>query len=278
METPSGATTETTGSPSGDSANPGAESPPAANTGEKQRIDELTGNWRDSQRNVEHFRNRTTELERENAALRAGKPGATEQRTDDDEAGDEDVKTLADFKYDEKAYGKYIRNLARTEAGREADKIRSELKGERTAAEKNEALGAFQEKATNWATTQKLEKIELMYASPAEGGPYVSDHMGEAIMTSDHGPEILNYLTRNRAESKRIHSLSLAQQGREIGKLEAKFATSPEQKTVSGAPPPHEQVKGASDTSVKTDPAKQTDSEWWASKQRSDRAKAAARK
>jgi len=278
VETPSGATTETTSAPAtaDGSANPGAESPPAAKgTGEQTRIDELTGNWRETQRDRDHWRELALKAGTQQKAQGSESPGS-DGGTDDGD--DEDIKTLADFKYDEKAYGKYIRELSRKDAAAAADKLRGEIKGERTQAEKLATVGEFQEKATSWAKEQKLEKAELMFASPAQGGPVVSDTMAEAIMTSEHGPEVLNYLARNTAESRRIASLTPALQGREIGRLEAKFATPPPQNSVSGAPPPHATVKGASDTSVKTDPAKQTDSEWWASKQRSDRAKRAAQK
>lgn len=278
METPSGATTETTGAePSGGAApeNPGAESPPAAKgPGEKERIDELTGNWRETQRDRDYWKGEAERLRAE----RQQQPRASEPNGGDKGGaeGDEDIKTLADFKYDEKAYGKYLRDLSRKDAEASTEKLRGELKGEKTEAEKRAAVSDFQEKATTWAKGQKLENIELMFKGPGEGGPAVSGTMAEAIMTSEHGPAILNYLARNTAESRRIHALTPAQQGREIGRLEAKFASGPTPTTVSGAPPPHETVKGAADTGVKTDPAKQTDAEWWESKQRSDRARRAA--
>lgn len=280
METPSGATTETTGAAASadGAANPGAESPPAAKgPGEVERINELTSNWRETQRDRDHWRelalsSGTKANQGANGKESTGGDGGA------DDVDDEDIKTLADFKYDEKAYGKYIRDLARTESRAEAEKLRGELKGERTEAEKRAEVGEFVDKATTWAKAQKLENIELMFAAPSAGGPSVTDTMAEAIRTSEHGPEVLNYLARNTAESRQICSLSPAQQGRAIGRLEAKFATPPTQATVSGAPPPHPTVRGASDTSVKTDPAKQTDEEWWQTKQRSDRARAAARK
>lgn len=276
VETPSGATTETNGAaPGAAPSNPGAESPPAAKgPGENERIDELTRNWRETQGDRDFWKNRALANEGKAPANADAEREAANGGADDDD----DIKTLADFKYDEKAYGKYIRGLANEAAERAANKVRGEIKGERTAAERTAAVSDFQERATSWAAGQKLEKVELMFASPAAGGPSVSGEMAEAIMTSDHGPEILNYLTRNAAESKRIHKLSPIQQAREIGRLEAKFASTPTPPTVSGAPPPHETVKGASDTGIKADPAKQTDAEWWASKQRSERAKAAARK
>lgn len=273
METPSGATTETTtAAPDGNAAaNPGAESPPAATgTGEKERIAELTGSWRETQRDRDFWRDQALNKGKAEPETKVDKAkGPTGESTE----ADEDIKTLADFKYDEKAYGKYMRQLARDDAKREADAVRSEIKGDQTEAQKAEELSTFQERAETWAKGQKLEKIDLMFASPADGGPSVSGTMAEAIMSSEHGPEVLNYLTRNQAESRRIHKLSPVQQAREIGKLEAKFAAAPADRTVSGAPPPHETVKGASDVSVTKDPAKMSDSEWWADKQRREKAK-----
>jgi hypothetical protein len=276
VETPSGATTETTSTPPGGegSANPGAESPPAAKgPGEVERINELTENWRETQRDRDYWRNKAINGDASN------KPPSNESSTTDGNAADDDdVKTLADFKYDEKAYTRYVRDLSAQAAKREADAVRSEIREGQTKAEREAARADFSERAETWAKGQKLENAELMFASPEKGGPTVTDSMAEAIMTSEQGPEILNYLTRNKVEARRIYRLTPVQQAREIGRLEAKFAVAPTPNKVSGAPPPHEQVKGASDTSVKKDAADMTDQEWWQSKQRSDRAKAAARK
>lgn len=279
METPSGATTETTSATTDVSAanSQGAESPPAAEgASEKGRIDELTGNWRETQRDRDFWKNRALELEgkgKQNNGAQANGSGEERSGEGNDDVDDEDVKTLADFKYDEKAYGKYIRDLARAESKREADAVRNEIKGERTEAEKVAALTEFQDKAVTWAKGQNLENPEVMFKSPAEGGPAISGEMAEAIQTSEHGPALLNYLARNVAESKRIYKLPPLQQARELGRLEAKFAAAPAQSTASGAPPPPPQVKGASDTSVTKDPAKMSDSEWYAEQQRSERAR-----
>lgn len=277
METPSAATTETTSAtPDGNAANSqGAGSAPAASdAGEKGRIDELTGNWRETQRDRDYWRGEAERLRAEQAGQRNGHAANNEQAgSDADEDGE--VKTLADFKYDEKAYGRYLEDRADKRAERRVEKLRSELKGEKTEAERNAQVGDFQEKVRGWATSNKLD-AEQMFAAPADGGPSVSPTMAEAIMSSEQGPEILHYLTKNKAESRRIIKLSPVQQAREIGRLESKFASGPTQKTGSEAPPPHETVKGASDTKVSKDPAQMSDDEWYASKQRSDRARRAA--
>lgn len=255
----------------------GADSVPAAKgSGENERINELTGNWRETQRDRDFWRDRALANEGK------GKPGAAaDAKANDgdgeaDEVADEEIKTLADFKYDEKAYTKYIRDLGRTEAKREVDSLRSEIRDGRTQEEKAAAVREFADKATAWGKEQKLEKIENMFLAPEKGGPRVTDTMAEAIISSDHGPAVLNFLAMNLAESNRIAKLSPALQAREIGRLEGKFASAPAQSTVSAAPPPHETVKGKSDSSVTKDPAKMTDQEWWQHKQRSDNARRAA--
>lgn len=255
-ETPA-ATTEQPG-PEADAdgqTTPGAESAPAdqdpveaknrsAKDGMSERIDELTSNWRNEERTrqgVERERDYWREEAMRGRQTRE-EPAANQQR---DDAGDQDLKTLADFNYDEKAHAKYVRDLARAEARREAQSVRDELQQGRTQVEREQARSGFQERTEAWAKEQRIDDVGRLFADPRNGGPVVTDSMAEAIMDSEQGPALLNYLTRNRGESEKIARMSPAQQGREIGRLEAKLAAKPHANRVSGAPPPAPRIDGS---------------------------------
>lgn len=285
MENPSAATTETLETqPDGDGLDtPGAESAPAAQAAGEQeqpvdrskpqgqdRIDELTRNWRETQGDRDYWRDRALRLEQEREAV-------TQKREPEDARqapySDEELKTLADFNYDERAYGKYMRDVAgkvaENIARREAERVREEIRKGRTAEEFQQRRQQFGERVQAWAREQKVDDVDRMFAHPRDGGPVVTNEMAETIIDSDQGAAILNYLARNVAESKRIAVLSPLQQAREIGRIEAKLAQGPQPRTVSGAPPPPPRVDGSGANGgvghVKADSPesdKLSDSEW----------------
>jgi hypothetical protein len=124
----------------------------------------------------------------------------------------------------------------------------------RAEAEKREkAVQSAKEADATW--TEAVDKAkakyddfeDVAYALPKDGGPAVTQHMAEAIKTSEIGPEIAYYLGSNVAESKRIAAMTPAAQAREIGKLEAKLAEPTKSPVkVSSAPDPIEPVSGKS--------------------------------
>lgn len=69
----------------------------------------------------------------------------------------------------------------------------------------------------------------------------VAPAVGEALLTSEHGPEIMYSLASNPGELARLNALSPVAAAREIGKLEAKFASAPAPKppvVAARKPPP----------------------------------------
>lgn len=71
--------------------------------------------------------------------------------------------------------------------------------------------------------------------------------LGQAILSSDHGPELMYQLGSDPAELARLSSLSPFAAARELGKMEAKIAaTTATTKTVTKRPPvPPSSTKGA---------------------------------
>jgi len=90
--------------------------------------------------------------------------------------------------------------------------------------------------------------------------------MGEEIAHADRGPEIVNYLLDNPAESVRIAALSERAQRFEMGKLAARFEVAPATGPARTAPPlsqalPPPKPVGASATTLARDPASITDTD-----------------
>lgn len=83
-------------------------------------------------------------------------------------------------------------------------------------------------------------------------------HLQEALLTSEHGPEIMYQLAKNPAELARISALSPVIAVREIGRLEAKLASvAPAPKTTTRTatrpPAPPTSVKGTASSSRSLD-------------------------
>ena len=84
----------------------------------------------------------------------------------------------------------------------------------------------------------------------------VSDPVRDAIIESEHGPQILYYLAENTEFAQKLAGMSLVSAVREIGKIEARYerdakATVPDVKPVVGkskAPAPISPLRGALNT------------------------------
>jgi hypothetical protein len=84
----------------------------------------------------------------------------------------------------------------------------------------------------------------------------VSDPVRDAIIESEHGPQILYYLAENTEIAQKLAGMSLVSAVREIGKIEARYerdakATVPDVKPVVGkskAPAPISPLRGALNT------------------------------
>lgn len=144
-------------------------------------------------------------------------------------------------------YQQYQRDLVRWE-------IRQSQKQQAVEARRVEAENAQRQRATTWqgrisaaAAKPELPNFEAIAFNTTL---QVSPVMGDAIMDSELGPEILYHLGSNPDEAARISKLSPIAQVREIGKLEASLAKpadtgaasedepAPQKTAISKAPPP----------------------------------------
>jgi len=116
---------------------------------------------------------------------------------------------------------------------------------------------------STWATKVATAKAEMPDFDDmvASSSVVVGDHIRDAILESDVGPQILYHLAKEDDVAKRLTSMSPAQALREIGKLEARFEKQPETKPSnpvgkSKAPPPISPIRGTgkmSDVSIGSD-------------------------
>lgn len=120
------------------------------------------------------------------------------------------------------AYAEFIRA--------EAEKLvkHQELQKQRVAIE--DAYAEREEEARS-----KYDDFEQVAYNP---NLRITDVMAETIKASEIGPDLAYWLGNNPKEADRISHLSPLLQAREIGKIEAKIASSPVTKPTSSAPAP----------------------------------------
>jgi hypothetical protein len=80
----------------------------------------------------------------------------------------------------------------------------------------------------------------------------VTNAMGELIMTSDAGPDVLYHLGQNRALAAQIAAMNPVEAARAIGRIEATLST-PQPRTETKAPNPINPVRGSAGASLNPD-------------------------
>jgi hypothetical protein len=104
-------------------------------------------------------------------------------------------------------------------ASRKAEELLAQRDAQRQQAELLEQYHSREESAR-----EKYEDFEQVAYNPRLP---VTEVMAEAIRSSDLGPDVAYYLGSNPKEADRIARLSPFLQAKEIGRLEAKLASSP---------------------------------------------------
>lgn len=224
------------------------ESPPPVeqNDDEKsnpfqERIDKLTENWRKTERAL-------NDLEKENDELRKK---VTEIPST------EEVKTLADFDYDDKAYQSYLFDAAEKRGEAAAERVLS-----KQAVRPDESVEKFEKSAQAFA-----KEHDDYYEVTQDRTLRISEPMAEVIRMSEVGPEMAYHLGKNPDVAKEISQMSDAAAGRELALLETKLQAK-QPKKVSKAPPPPPANIGGGEPGQKvstTDPKSDelSDAEWF---------------
>lgn len=234
-----------------------ADPSPAVESDEKpkgvgKRIDELTRNWRETERDRDYWR----EL-----ALRNQSPQPKAEPSQP--VADEKLKTLADFEYDDAKYQSYIFEQAERRSVDAAKRVLEQERTQQTAAQRK---ASFQSRSAEFAKT--VEDFSEVVSNPRL---HISPAMAEAIQDSDDGPALAYHLGKNPDVADKIAQLPATAAARELGRIEARLAYEREkakEKPVSKTPPPPPKVDGT-DPAVEKDPDQMTADEWlkWREKQ-----------
>jgi len=225
-----------------------------------KRIDELTRNWRQTERDRDYWRD---------LAMQSHRPQPEPQpQAAPEPIAPDSVKTLADFNYDETQYAVYIRQAAADEARRAArDEFRAIREGE-IAQRKDETFKSRVESFKKAAPD--FEDLVLRNRSL----PITAD-MAAIIQDSEDGPAVAYYLGKNPDAAAAIAQLPPRDAARELGKLEARIAfereqrkTAPSPRPVSSAPPPPAKLD-AIEPEINKSPDEMPMDEWlkWREKQ-----------
>jgi hypothetical protein len=120
-------------------------------------------------------------------------------------------------------YEDYQRAVARWE-GRKAAREERE-KDQKQTKERTEAEAREKRARTFRSRAEEAMKAIPDFAETIENAQdvFISAAMAEAIEESEIGPRILYEIVKNPKEAERIAGLSVASQGREIGKIEARL-------------------------------------------------------
>jgi hypothetical protein len=234
-----------------------------------KRIDELTGNWRNAERERDAATARAAELERELQQLRAGKKPDTNDEAQPPPKREPDPSrrpTLEDFDFDAEAHAEAVANWVIEKREREREASRKETEQRQTLAEKRAAFEAEHDDFAEVAMDPTLP---------------ITREMSDAMLESDNPHAIAYYLGKNRAEAEEISQMSPTAQIRAIGRIEAKLdapaapaadpAIPPKPSPVSKAPAPP--VKLAATTSASKKPEDMTMQEYDAWRSAQEKAK-----
>lgn len=195
-----------------------------------ERIAEVTKARREAERVADQAR-RDAEYWREQALRQQPQPKAQEPQEDGepDPANYEHGELDARFIREHATY--HARQTFREEQARHAQQSRVQT-----------ALQTFEQRLGEQFPDGEPEGVRRLRALPQLPGA-----VQEAILDSEVGPKLADHLGQNTRELNRISALPPLQQARELAKLELKLAPkpAPSAKTVTDAPEPAQQVRGA---------------------------------
>lgn len=141
----------------------------------------------------------------------------------------------------------YAKDLAKYEARRIVEAEKQQVEQAKAAERQNEVIKTWTERVQK-AKADMPDYDEMVGSSDVA----IHDVLRDAIIESDVGPKILYHLAENEEYAKKVASMSLPQALKELGKLEARYSDSPEEKPpavrTSKAPPPINPIRGATNS------------------------------
>lgn len=212
-------------------------------TGVQKRLDELTRNWRQAERDRDHWREMATRSQTKPEAQAAqGEP--TPEQFGGDPA---------------KFYAEHARWVAREELRRAKEEEANQKKQERD----REKAQKYEERATKART--KYEDFDDLVTDPSLP---INQDMADYIRESDEGPEVAYWLAKNPQEALRIAQMNARDADRALARIEARVSTPAQApaapKPVTNAPPPPPTV-GTSSAAAKPGLADEASTKEWIS-------------
>lgn len=202
--------------------------PKQPSRGVQKRLDELTRNWRQTERDRDHWR----ELALRNQQQPQQKPQAaqTSEPTLEGSGGD---------------MTKFVREHAAWAAREELRKAREEEANQKKQERERERHQKYEERVNK--TRTKYEDFDDLVTDPSL--PITPD-MADYIRESEEGPEVAYWLAKNPQEAARIAQMNGRDADRALARIEARVSTPAPApaapKPVTNAPPPPPTVGTAS--------------------------------
>ena len=219
----------------------------------QRRIDELTRNWRESERREQAL----LEMLRDRQQPTPEPPKPAEPAR---------MPTLADFEYDEGRYQTAFLDYATKQA---------EAVIERRFNEREQRAVEQQRQSTHEERMTAYAKARPDFADRASDPTLpISQPMAAVIMDIDSGPEIVDWLADNREAAATIARLPLHLAALELGRVEGRLEAEKAAKAAAAAPPPVPSVTQApppppvvpeaeeADSGPERDPTKMSDAEF----------------
>lgn len=201
--------------------------PKQPSKGVQKRLDELTRNWRQTERDRDHWR----ELALRNQQQPAQQPQAAQGEPTPEQFDGDQLK--------------YVRAHAAWAAREELRKAREEEANQKKQERERERHQKYEERANKART--KYEDFDDLITDPSL--PITND-MAEYIRDSEDGPEVAYWLAKNPQEAARIAQMSSRDADRALARIEARVSTPAPApaapKPVTNAPPPPPTVGTAS--------------------------------
>ena len=198
-------------------AEPSESSPEKKTDSFQERIDELTGKYRTTERALIEAEERNRQLQEQQQQREQVKPV---------EAG----KTLADFDYDEGKYAEYLTDFARQSAQQEIEQRQHQETATKRQVEFTARESDF---------SKDVDDYNAVTRNPALS---ITQPMIETLQTAEKGPDVLYYLGKNPDVARDLAGMPPLDMARELGRIEATKLVKPE-KSETKAPAPVPKLK-----------------------------------
>lgn len=220
---------------------PSESSPEKEKDGFQERIDEITGKFRNAERQALVAEQQNRQLQEQLAAMQQQQPPTGPD------------KTLADFDYDEAAFAQYVHEQANNQALERAQQ-------EQQARVQAQKQAEFSVKEQEFA--KGVEDYMTVTRNPSVP---ITQPMVDIAQATDKGPEVLYYLGKNPDVAMQLARMDPLAMAYELGSIQATKLVKPEPPKADTPEPPPKIPAAKSSTKISTtDPAsdKLSDAEW----------------